>query len=170
MLFISRSNIGVRETRDRSAEEMVKKVSANQVSRLYTPASEWIYEIIKPMFQDQLPDADTFNDEFDRAEIFLSLLAQDATSVRADSTESGEVWVRSHWVGRAAWRASRRRRNALEEFMSDLEAQGERWRPLQAGLFGGQLHRVEEAMEKLDPAISNPFRWLAKYVKILAGL
>ena len=134
-----------------NAEEMVPKVLGSKMSKLYTPASEWLHEILKPFFQDQLADEETYDDEFDRAEIFLSLLAQDAANVRADSTESGQVWIRSHWVGRTSWRAAHRRGNPLAEFTSEVEGQGERWRPLQAGLFGGQLHRAGEAIEKFTP-------------------
>ena len=49
------------------------------------------------------------------------------------------------------WKASHRRGNPLGEFSSDVEGQGDRWRPLQAGLFGGQLHRAGEAIEKFAP-------------------
>lgn len=135
----------------KDAEELIGEVLSKKISQLYVPASEWIYEVLKPMFLEQLSDDEMYDDEFDRAEIFLSLLAQDAANVRADNPQVERVWVRSQWVGRTSWRAAHNRGNPLGEFASDIEGQGDRWKPLQAGLFGGQLHRAGEAVEKFMP-------------------
>lgn len=136
-------------------EELVGQVLGKKVSQFYTPASEWVYEILKPIFKDQMSDSETYDDEFDRAEIFMSLLAQHAANVRADGTETGEVWVRSHWAGRVTWRAAHRRGNPLAEYESEINALGERWKPLQAGLFGGELYRAGEAVEKFAPSFKR---------------
>ena len=45
--------------------------------------------MLRPVFQDQLPDEDAYAAEFDRAEVTLGVLAQDAVNVRIICTPLG---------------------------------------------------------------------------------
>jgi hypothetical protein len=127
--------------------EAASAFSQHKKPRYVTPVAEWLHHILRPVFLDQIPDSETYDSEFDRAEVMLGLVCTDAIAARVDSSEGG-VWRRSHWFGRSMWRAKHRHGNAVEDFTQELTAQGAGWAPLRAGLFGGDVDRARKAIEK----------------------
>lgn len=127
--------------------EALANFTQNRVGKYYSPASEWLHSVLRPVFAEQIPDNDTYDTEFDRMEVMLSVLAQDQANVRATPDFDGKLRPRSYWFGRATWRASHGRGNAAQDVASEFASQGARWGPLQAGLFGGDEDRARRALE-----------------------
>lgn len=119
----------------------------NRQGKLYTPASEWLHHIMRPIFTEQLADDVTYDAEFDRMEAVLGVLAQDQANVRANAGSDGRPRPYAYWFGRATWRAAHGRGNPAQELAQELATQGTRWGPLEAGLFGGDKDRAHSALE-----------------------
>ena len=83
--------------------------------------------MLRPVFQDQLPDEDAYAAEFDRAEVTLGVLAQDAVNVRIAAASDRRGWGRSHWFGRSTWRAAKYQATAVDELRHEFAMDGERW-------------------------------------------
>jgi len=78
----------------------------------------------------------------------LGVLDQDAVNrTIAAATDGRDSWLHAHWFGRSTWRAHRRG-NPVGDLQYQLETEGESWRPLRAGLFGGEVKRAKAAVEK----------------------
>lgn len=96
-----------------------------------TPIAEWLHASLRPVFVDQWPDQDAFAAEFDRAEVMLGVLAQDAGDVRAAADSENRGWGRTHWFGRSTYRAARSQGNPVKDFQHELTTEGRLWGPLQ---------------------------------------
>lgn len=114
----------------------------------HTPIAEWLHHVLRSVFADQWPDDEAFGAEFDRAEVALGLLAQDAANVRADANPDRPRWARSRWFGRSLWRSQHNHGNPIEDFAGELQTQGAQWAPVRAGLFGGDQARAQSAIDQ----------------------
>ncbi|WP_097185855.1 toll/interleukin-1 receptor domain-containing protein [Blastococcus haudaquaticus] len=130
----------------RDPEDALKDFTERRHGKYHTPVAEWLHHIVRPLFLDQWPDQDTYDAEFDRAEVILGVLAQDVVNVRAAADPSGHHWGRSHWYGRSTWRFSHHHGNPVEELTLELSTHGKQWDPLQANLFGGDEGRAQKAL------------------------
>lgn len=119
----------------------------NRNGKYHTPAGEWLHAVLRPLFLDQWPDEDSYAAEFERTEVFLGVLAQDAVNVRL-AASGGQGWGRSRWFGRSTWRAAHGYGNPVEDLQHELATDGMLWPPLRAELFGGDLDRAKAAVEK----------------------
>jgi hypothetical protein len=118
----------------------------NRIGGYYTPVADWLHAALRPVFADQFHDESIYSDEFDRAEVVLGLLSQDSANVRARAA-SDRAWTRRvKWFGRSTWRAANGHSDALGDISAELEAQGESWGPLAAGLFGHDVGRAVTAV------------------------
>lgn len=128
--------------------EALSDMTENRVGKYRTPIGEWLHMSLRPLFADQWPDADAFDVEFDRAEVFLGILGQDAVNARTAANPDAPGWGRSHWFGRSAWRAGHGHGNPVEDLQYELGTEGDRWGPLRADLFGGDAERASAAVER----------------------
>jgi hypothetical protein len=143
------------EIHEKELAEALADFRENKVGKYKTPVAEWLHHILRPIFADQWPDELTYSAEFDRAEVFLGILVQDATNVRTTASAGGPSWVRSHWHGRSAWRVAHSHANPLDDFIHEFATQGRLWGPLQAGLFGGDEDRARAALEAYGAAFKE---------------
>lgn len=98
------------------------------------------------MFLEQFPDEASYSSEFENAELFAAIVAEDILrdlATRSDDTTYGLSRYRNLWFGRSAWRY--RRGEAVANFIQDQTANGAAWPPLAAGLFGGSFERATDA-------------------------
>lgn len=128
-------------------DEALADFTQRHAGKYYSPASEWLHHVLRPIFSDQLPDDDIYDAEFDRMEAVLGALAQDRANVRTATDFDGRKRPLAYWFGRATWRAANGRANPVQELVSEFASQGKRWGPLQAGLFGGDEARAHAALE-----------------------
>ncbi len=143
------ANVVARSTRSgRSARETLEEMESRGASRFHAPAAEWLRDCLRPLFADQWPDDDAYDLEFDRAEVVLGVLAEDASSVRNGlSPEAGRPWPRSQWLGRSTWRVDHGHVSPVDVMLHDLKTQKATWAPLAGKLFGGDDERARTAVE-----------------------
>ncbi|MGN6132573.1 MAG: toll/interleukin-1 receptor domain-containing protein [Nocardioidaceae bacterium] len=132
---------------EKDPEEALKDFTERRQGKYRSPAAEWLHTVLRALFLEQWPDQDAYDAEFDRAEVMLGGLAQDAANMRASGNPNGRAWVRSHWYGRSTWRAAHYHGNAAEDVVHELSQQGQLWGPLQASLFGADEERAKAATE-----------------------
>lgn len=131
----------------KSLDEALEDLTQKRAQKSYTPVAEWLYTMLRPVFEDQLPDDDAYGAEFDRAEVVLGVLAQDAVNVRIAATPDGKGWGRSHWFGRSTWRAAHYHGNPVDDLQHELATEGAMWGPLRGELFGGEVDRAKAALD-----------------------
>ncbi|NYE71327.1 hypothetical protein [Microlunatus parietis] len=116
--------------------------------RYREPGSEWLHTVLRPTFQDQLPDDDLYSTEFSRAEAMLGALSADLASSR--TVVPGRRlrgMMPPRWIGRALDRNAAPGSGPVASWQEDLRSQGSSWAPLRVGLFGGEKARVETALD-----------------------
>ncbi len=129
-------------------DEALADFTERRVGKYHTPVAEWLYASLRPIFMDQWPEDDAYAAEFDRAEVMLGVLAQDAVNVRIAATTDGRGWGQSRWFGRSTWRAAHYHGNSVEDIQHELATEGAMWGPLCGDLFGGNLDRANAAVDK----------------------
>lgn len=128
--------------------ETLEGLTEHHIQKFYTPVAEWLFVLLRSLFVDQLPDEDAYAAEFDRAEVVLGVLAQDAVNIRIAALPPGKGWGRSQWFGRSTWRAVHQQSNPVEDLQHELATQGALWGPLRAQLFGAEPDRAQAALDK----------------------
>jgi hypothetical protein len=129
-------------------EDALKEYTERRRGKYHTPEAEWLHHVLRPLFADQMPDEDSYDAEYDRAEVILGVIAQDVVNVqRAAAGNDGRYYGRSHWYGRSTWRANRSYGNPVADLAQELAANGPTWEPLRANLFGGDAARAQAALE-----------------------
>lgn len=146
-----------------SGEELTREVAealrTGRRGKRYTPLSDYLHDILHLKFASEVPDDDDYSDLFDRAEIFLALIAIDA---KAHKTAERAYFDGPHF-GRFTWRDpySRPEERLEAGLLRQLQEQGDAWPPLRGGLFGRSVERAAAALEVLireaDEARSRRF-------------
>ncbi|WP_409332945.1 hypothetical protein [Trujillonella humicola] len=131
----------------KSLGEALEELTQNQAGKFHTPVAEWLFTMLRPVFKDQLPDDDAYGAEFDRAEVVLGVLAQDAVNVRIAASPDGGWGGRSHWFGRSTWRAAHDHGDPVYDLQHELATEGATWGPLRGELFGGEVDRAKAALD-----------------------
>ena len=108
-----------------------------------TPASDELYEALRPSFSDLIPSDDEYADVFDRFEYLLSLAEADWWITSGKSARfSG---------GRFGWRHVSGSSDVLPHLVAaELERHDTAWPPLSAGMFGGKMTRLQVAKTVVD--------------------
>ncbi|MER6936672.1 toll/interleukin-1 receptor domain-containing protein [Nocardioides sp. NPDC127514] len=132
----------------RPLAEALTDFEEKKVGKFHTPIAEWLLKILHPVFNDQLPDQETYEVEFDRAEVMLGLVSTDAIEQRKSADPANSGWGRTGWFGRSLWRSRHDPGNPIDDFAHELATRGGQWGPLNASLFGGEEVRATAALEK----------------------
>jgi len=96
------------------------------------PASEQLFDAVRPAVAAVIRDEGAYADAFERFEVPAAL----AFAHQKLAEDSATGWFP---VGRAAWRrrTSFGSNNAISRVGQEMDAAGDAWGPLQHGLFGG---------------------------------
>lgn len=131
-----------------------------KMGQLYTPVPDWMFKILRPLFVEQYPDDDSYEEAVDHTEVALGVVHQDLANMRDDGT--GRLfYFQTRWFGRSTWRYANRYSNPVQDLRAEQELEGSGWAPLKAGLFGGSVDRAGTAIgqyEKQFKEISSR-RW-----------
>jgi hypothetical protein len=112
----------------------------------HTPTPEWLHKILRPMFDEQFPDGEEYDEAFDATEVVLGVVDEDLGNERFKDQADRPLYSRTQWFGRAGWRSRKDYRyNPVESLVDELAADGVAWPPLKAGLFGGSVERARAA-------------------------
>lgn len=139
----------------RPLDEVVQDVTQDKLRKFATPVADWLHEVLRPLFEDQLPDDEAYAAAFDRAEVVLGVLDQDAVNVRIAASPDGKGWARAHWFGRSTWRVNQYQGNPVDDLQRELATEGVRWAPLRSELFGGELDRAKSALDAYAEAFAS---------------
>ena len=114
-----------------------KAIPYPNAERRRTPVNDYLFDLLRPMLHDYLPEEQKYADMFDVFEYLLALTYMDL--------------VRDSWspIGRFGWRYQRYgwERFHLAEFVRNILEQGTNSEPLRAGFFNGSLQRFSELVQ-----------------------
>lgn len=118
--------------------------------RHYAPRSEYLHKQLQPLIEDLFFVGNSYEKLFDRYEILFSLTHVDIAIQRDDLVS----WAP---FGRFAWKyyADARSDNPYSALLLEAESAGDRWAPLQAGMFGGSLKRFLDAWTSYEKRIQQ---------------
>jgi len=112
--------------------------------RRYTPRSDYLFNNLQPILEDQLFLGRRYEELFNAFEVMLALTFAD---VRAPGER---VWGPP---GRFAWERSGEA--SYSDIVRDLAADGTAWAALKSGFFEGKLERFQELSEGYKETISK---------------
>jgi hypothetical protein len=137
--------LALRASGEEVTRELAERLHSGQRGKRYTPVSDYLHDTLRPKFRGEVPNDDDYADLFDVAEVFLALLAIDANSQRSND----RVYLDRPNFGRITWRDrySRPEERLEARLLRELERDGSKWPPLEAGLFGGSRERATAALE-----------------------
>jgi hypothetical protein len=115
-------------------EDDFKRLPGHEKDRY--PRSEYLHTILRPFLDDALFLGGSYEALFDRFEVFFTLAFVDLTNEKSQDYFWGPP-------GRFAWK-HRQSQSPLLQLIEEAKQNGNSWRPLAAGLFGGHLERFVE--------------------------
>ena len=118
--------------------------------KLFTPVAEWLHTVLRPVFEEQLPEPDEYASEFDRTEVILGILGQDSATQQYGDHPNSDWLAKSRWFGRSTWRSRRGYDSPLAALQKDLGVHGLNWPPLRGGLFGSDANRAAAAIDAYE--------------------
>jgi hypothetical protein len=120
------------------------------MDRRYTPLSDHLYEVLRNVLRDILPDEAQYQKCFDRFEYLYALVYADF-----NLKQGGDGWGP---IGCFGWRY-RHRNSLMKELDEEIANVGKEWPPLKAGLFDSSVERVREVKGVLDAHIQKLSWW-----------
>jgi hypothetical protein len=119
--------------------------------RHYTPHSEYMFKAAQPMLEDILFLGASYEQTFDRLEIFRALIYADVVK------QEGRFWGP---VGRFGWKYTNRCPNdPFTELCAEAELRRDDWAPLKAGLFRGSYLRFHEISSEFEREVLRELQW-----------
>jgi hypothetical protein len=123
--------------------------------RNHTPVSDHLYELLRSLLHEYLPDDRRYQETFDYFEYMLSLVYADLLN-----RQKGRVWAP---FGRFTWRYDDNPADSpMNRIELEVQKDGDEWRILKAGLFDGSLQRFKEIKAQYDrlvAEVSKQFRF-----------
>ena len=103
----------------------------------YVPRSEYMFKRLQPLLEDIVFLGNSYEQIFDSYELFQMF-------VNADLADRD-------WglIGRFGWKHSEEMDSVVAGFIDDAKKQGNKWPPIQAGLFRANSNRFVEVSERL---------------------
>lgn len=136
-------DIAVESMHEGSIIESFRKLP--EFERHYTPVSNYLHRFLQPIIEDALRIGRSYEDAFSEFEVFLSLSISDGLEY-----DSKLGWGP---FGRFAW--SRYDDSDLTKLIRKATHDGDNWRPLKEGLFGGSASRFIAVAEKLNDRVNQ---------------
>ena len=126
--------------------------SLSGYERNYVPRSEYLFKTLQPEIEDLLFLGNSYEESFDRFEVFYAL-------VRADNymRKSNSAWGPP---GRFGWKFQRGTAgNPFAEICSEADQHGSNWLPLTSGLFAGSIDRFKEVATNYREQVLTKLPW-----------
>lgn len=133
--------LGLEDDGGAPTSEDIDHLLRGQAGRRFTPISDHLFTVLAPLYQEQFASDTDYAAAFDRAEVLLDAISEDARL-------QAHTYYGAHGgYGRYTWR-HRHSDNPPEALMAEeARAQGAGWTPLLGGLFGGSSERAIAALE-----------------------
>lgn len=124
-------------------DDDLRKLKNGEKGKRYTPISDYLHTRLRNHFADLIVDDDEYTENFDNFEVYLGLIGADAYR---QASLTGK-YIAGPYVGSFSWR-HRYYNNPIElQTLETVRELGDRWPPLQHGLFGGSVERATKAAE-----------------------
>ena len=146
---------GTRYVIDKPAGRLYPPVEADYLTGLYVQKQSFLlhyhlHQVLRPAFQEIMPDDLAYDELFDRFEYLTSLTFYDEM-IRAKHDYAGQFRYglfmrRSHW---------NRPNPAIEEIRQQIAAAGSAWPMLQRGLFNKSEAELGQVVIKMDNIIKE---------------
>jgi hypothetical protein len=127
------------------SDELIERAYSRRISLHHTPIADHMHEILRPLFARTIADDHDYDDAFLKAEMLLDSMATDLR-LRAANYQEPTV---SPGQGRYTWNDPYARKSPMVAFADAAKADGDQWPPLRAGLFGGEIGRMDKAVSLL---------------------
>lgn len=125
-------------------DEKLSALLASQGGRRLTPVSDHLFTLLAPIYRQHFASDSDYADAFDRVEVLLDAIAEDAR-------DQADRYFGSHGgYGRYTWRRRHNERGPESDMLTEARAHGAGWTPLLAGLFGGDRDRAIAALERVE--------------------
>lgn len=108
------------------------------ITNHYTPGSDYLYYLLRPNFQELIPNDYEYEKAFDKFEYLLALLYLNLTEP-SNPPQKEYVWAP---YGCYAWKRLGGN-NTIEEIKNEAKTMGNEWPVIKQGLFGGSISRYE---------------------------
>ena len=113
---------------------------AGRAAKRFTPVSDYIHDMIRPIFRRMLPEDSDYSDVFDLTEIYLGIVA----TYEAARVKDAGAYIHGPWFGSFTWR----NRHSVGERIEDRvlgEIERPDWKGYQARLLGGSPETAKSA-------------------------
>jgi len=128
---------------DQGAEILVPRPNAKTE---HTPANNYLFDVIRSISKDYIPDDVKYEETFDIFEYILSLLYCDLVQ------GSGSL------PGRFGWRYKRSQKFLPSEFIKNGIKLGDNWNFLKSGFFNGSADHLSKIVEEYDSRLKEVTR------------
>lgn len=132
-------------------DEQLDALIQGRSSMRYTPVSDHLFSVLAPLYRENFGSDGDYADAFDRVEVFLDAISEDARS------RTERFYGPHGGYGRYTWRHRHSEQPPEKLLLAEVQQQGAGWTPLLGGLFGGDVERAVKALE----AVST----MAEYVR-----
>lgn len=130
-----------RDSAEEVTTDLVTALLTGKVGRRHTPISDHLFTFLAPVFTDHFGSDEEYADAFDRAEVYLDLIAADAKLTIEN------FWGGNGGYGRYTWR-NRHTPLPIEHAMfAELTEAQDGWTPLMGGICGGDTSRATAAFD-----------------------
>jgi hypothetical protein len=127
-------------------DDAFKKLPGHE--RHYVPRSEYLFKLLQPNLDDLFFVGKSYEEFFDRFEIFLALMYIDLTA-----KDGQNVWGP---IGRFGWKhRSRGRSSPYLELIAEAAKLGANWLPLKAGLFNASSERFLDLAARFNNSLDR---------------
>lgn len=110
--------------------------------RHYTPDSEYLFKALQPVLEDALFLGRSYENYFDRLEVFNALVYADLNERAKEAEGSKHLWGP---IGRFGWKfRNAGPNNPFSQLLLEASRQQDAWPPLRAGLFEGSYARFND--------------------------
>ncbi|RXZ51814.1 toll/interleukin-1 receptor domain-containing protein [Agromyces binzhouensis] len=122
--------------------EQIESMVSTRGGRRHTPISDHLFTVMAPIYRQHFASDADFADAFDRVEILLDAISEDARA-------QGEYYGPHGGYGRYTWRHRNSDIAPEVAMLEEVKAQGAGWTPLLHGLFGGDPDRASAALSRV---------------------
>ena len=141
----------VSEILELDRNDMFKRLPGYE--RNYVPRSEYLFTAVQPAIEDLLFLGRSYEELFDRFEIFYALTYADL-----EDQKGHHFWGPP---GRFGWKARSLGRSGgpYAALVAEATSAGDAWPPLRSGFFGGSIERFQEVAQRYESELLSKLPW-----------
>lgn len=121
--------------------EEIEQLLSGRGGRRFTPISDHLFTILAPVYEHQFAGDIDYADAFDRVEVLLDAISEDAR------LQTDRYYGAHAGYGRYTWRHRHSTEGPETIMLNEVRSQGAGWTPLLGGLFGSDPTRAIAALE-----------------------